>query len=107
MCMNAPRHYLGLHFPPPRRYAPIPPQWPSDTGNSQFVGTSPSGKVTVYVDPTLGQPGLTNAQDLVNDADRVVTANDTIFGTPGGPVTVIVFALGGNTDGTGGADHMS
>jgi len=63
--------------------------------------------VTVYVDPTLGQPGLTNAQDLVNDADRVVTANDTIFGTTGGPVSVIVFALGGNTDGTGGADHMS
>jgi hypothetical protein len=63
--------------------------------------------VTVYVDPTLGQPGLTNAQDLVNDADRVVTANDAIFPTPGGPVSVIIFALGGNTDGTGGADHMA
>jgi hypothetical protein len=59
----------------------------------------------VFVDPTLGQPGLTNAQDLVNDADRVVADNDQIFGTTGGPVSVIVFALGGNTDGTGGADH--
>jgi hypothetical protein len=82
------------------------PQWPSYTGTSQLVGTSPSGRVTVYVDPTLGQQGLQNAQDLLGDADRVVAANDAIFGTTGGPVSVIVFALGGATDGTGGADHM-
>ena len=50
---------------------------------------------------------MENAKDLVNDADRVVAANDQIFGTPGDPVSVIVFALGGVTDGTGGADHMS
>jgi hypothetical protein len=62
--------------------------------------------VTVYVDPTLGNQGLQNAQDLVNDADRVANANDGIFGTTGGAVSVIVFALGGATDGTGGADHM-
>src|ERR1700674_3009198 len=85
---------------------PVPPQWPSYTGNSQFVGTNPSGRVTVYVDPTLGQPALQNAQDLVNDADRVVTANDGLFASVGGPVSIIVFALGGMTDGTGGADHM-
>ena len=88
------------------RDAPAAPAWPSYTGTSQFVGTSPSGRVTVYVDPTLGAQGLQNAQDLVNDADRVATANDGIFGTTGGPVSVIVFALGGATDGTGGADHM-
>src|SRR5271166_1031685 len=93
--------------PIPRRDVPVPPQWPSFTGTAQFVGVSPSGRVSVFVDPTLGQPGLTNAQDLVNDADRIVAANDNIFGTIGGPVNVIVFALGGNTDGTGGADHMS
>lgn len=85
---------------------PVAPAWPSFQGNSQFVGTSPTGRVTVYVDPTLGDPALQNAQDLVNDADRVVTANDGIFGTTGGPVSAIVFALGGATDGTGGADHM-
>jgi hypothetical protein len=61
--------------------------------------------VTVYVDPTLGAPALQNAQDLVNDGDRVATANDAIFGTTGGPVSAIIFALGGATDGTGGADH--
>jgi hypothetical protein len=91
--------------PMPYRDTPVPPQWPTYTGNAQFVGTSPSGKVTVYVDPTLGQPGAMNAQDLVNDADRVGGANDSIFGTTGGPVSVIVYALGGATDGTGGADH--
>jgi hypothetical protein len=85
---------------------PPAPPWPSYKGNSQFAGTSPSGRVTVYVDASLGQSGLKNAQDLLNDADRVVAANDTIFGTTGGPVSVIVFALSGATDGTGGADHM-
>jgi hypothetical protein len=84
---------------------PLPPQWPSYTGTSQYVGTSPSGRLTVFVDPTLGQPALQNAQDLLNDADRIAEANDAIFGTPGGSVSVIIFALDGATDGTGGADH--
>jgi hypothetical protein len=88
-----------------RRAGPPAPQWPSFQGTSQFVGTSPSGRVTVYVDPTLGAPALQNAQDLVNDGDRVADANDAIFGTTGGSVSVIIFALGGATDGTGGADH--
>jgi hypothetical protein len=89
-----------------RPAGPKPPTWPSYRGTSEFVGASPSGRVTVYVDPTLGQPALQNAQDLVNDANRVVNANDTIFGSGGGPVSVIIFALDGRTDGTGGADHM-
>ena len=89
-----------------KRDSATTPAWPSFTGTSQLVGTSPSGRVTVYVDPTLGQPGLQNAQDLLNDADRIATANDAIFGTTGGPVSTVVFALGGETDGTGGADHM-
>ena len=72
---------------------------------------SPSEPVRVAGSPSTliprsAQQALQNAQDLVNDADRVVTANDGIFGTTGGPVSVIVFALGGATDGTGGADHM-
>src|SRR5215467_11452519 len=95
--------------PPPKLRVVEPqgaPAWPSYTGQSELVRTSPSGRVTVYVDPSLGQPGLQNAQDLVNDADRVVSENDQIFGTTGGPVSVIVFALDGHTDGTGGADHM-
>jgi hypothetical protein len=88
------------------RDSPVAPAWPSFQGNSQFVGTSTSGRVTVYVDSSLGQEAQQNAQDLLNDADRVANANDGIFGTTGGPVSVIVFALNGATDGTGGADHM-
>ena len=85
---------------------PAAPKWPSYRGTSKFVGISPSKRVTVFVDPSLGKPALQNAQDLVGDADRVVTANDALFASAGGPVSVIVFALGGATDGTGGADHM-
>lgn len=90
----------------PKRAAPQAPQWPSYTGQSQFVGVSRSG-VSIWVDPSLGAPGLQNAKDLLADADRVVAANNAIFGTLTKAVNVIVFALGGATDGTGGADHMA
>ena len=81
------------------------PRWPSYTGVSHYIGTSPTTEVAVYVDPSLGDPAMQNGKDLVADADRVVKANNAIFGTPSQPVNVIVFALGGKTDGTGGADH--
>lgn len=97
---------LALEARTTRQVGPKAPTWPSYRGNSEFVGTSPSGRVTVYVDPTLGKAALKNAQDLVNDADRVVNANNAIFGTVGGAVSAIIFALDGRTDGTGGADHM-
>lgn len=48
---------------------------------------------------------MQNAKDLLSDSDRIAAANDKIFGTTGGPVSVIVYAIGGATDGTGGADH--
>ncbi len=91
----------------PIRAAKAIPSWPSYSSVSQLVGSTADGRVTVYVDPSLGAAGLKNAQDLLADAPRIVTANDALFGTTGGPVNVIVFALGGMTDGTGGADHMS
>jgi hypothetical protein len=99
-------HALKKTQPGLRRGPPLAPQWPSFAGTSQFVGTSPTGQVTVFVDPALGPRGLQNARDLVEDADRVVNANNQLFGTQGGPVNVIVFALDGRTDATGGADHM-
>ncbi len=80
------------------------PAWPSFKGNAQQVGTSTAG-VTVYVDPSLGAQGLQNAKELLDGADSVVQQNNTIFGITGGPVDVLVFALNGSTDGTGGADH--
>lgn len=81
------------------------PPWPSYSGVSHYVGTSPSGRLMVYVDPTLGAPALQNAKDLVTDGDRICNANDKIFGSIGQNVRVIIFALDGRTDGTGGADH--
>ncbi|MGZ6571816.1 MAG: hypothetical protein ACXVHJ_12210 [Solirubrobacteraceae bacterium] len=90
--------------PAPTARVAAGPAWPTYTGTAQRVGTSTSG-VSVYVDPSLGQAALRNAQDLLADADRVVQANSTIFNIAGEPVDVVVFALGGHTDGTGGADH--
>src|ERR1019366_6292117 len=103
--LSAKSHPIRASQEATHRAGPIPPHWPSYTGVSQFVGISPNGRVTVFVDPTLGTQGLKNAQDLIDDANRIVSANDALFGTAGGPVSVIVFALGGKTDGTGGADH--
>jgi hypothetical protein len=85
---------------------PAAPAWPSYSGTSEYVGTSDDGRVTVFVDPSLAGPGLQNAQDLVSDGARVVLLNDALFETSEGSVQVIVFALGGMTDGSGGADHM-
>lgn len=82
-------------------------QWPSFTGSAQLVGRSKSGRVSVYFDASLGAQASQNAQDLLAAADTVAMANDALFGRTGGPVNVIVFALGGSTDGTGGADHMA
>ncbi|MEU2336430.1 hypothetical protein ABZ770_22270 [Streptomyces sp. NPDC006654] len=73
---------------------------------SHFVGVSPGGWVTVYVDPGLGTQGIQNAADFLKDADRVVGINNQIFGTPTEPTNVIIFAMHGAVDGTGGADHL-
>src|SRR6516164_8888922 len=80
--------------------------WPSFTGTANLVGTSPSGRVTVWVDASGPVQMQQNASDLLADADRIVAANDGFFGTNQGSVNVIVFALNGATDGTVGADHM-
>ena len=96
-----------MHPIRPAHAAAQSPNWPTFSGQAQVVGTTQSGKVTVYVDTALGAQGAQNARDLLNEADGIVTKNDAIFGTPGGHVDVIVFALNGATDGTGGADHAS
>jgi hypothetical protein len=76
-------------------------------GTATQVGVSPSGRVTVFYDATLGASGLKNAQDLVADADRVMQANDALFGITSGNVQVLVWAMSGRTDGAGGAVHAS
>lgn len=94
--------------PPLRRVARAgaagEPAWPSFKGHAKLVGTSSKG-VTVYVDEALGAEAEQNAKDLLAAADGVVEQNNAIFGIDGSPVEVIVCALNGPTDGTGGADH--
>ena len=80
------------------------PAWPSYTGTSQLVGTSSLG-VTVYVDPSLGDRRFRTRTTCSPPPIRSCRQNNAIFGITGGAVDVIVFALGGQTDGTGGADH--
>src|SRR5260370_32189617 len=96
----------ALQHPEVSKRIAAAPQWPSYMGVSEIVGTTDDRRCTVYVDPSLGAAGHANALDLLMDADRVMKFNDNTFGTVGGHVDVIVFALGGMTDGTGGADHM-
>ncbi len=81
-------------------------QWPTFTGNTYLVGTSPQ-EVNVYYDPTLPTAGLANAAQLVAQADDIASQNSAIFGSIVMPVNVLIFAMGGATDGTGGADHMA
>jgi hypothetical protein len=83
------------------------PEWPTYRGQAQSVGTASDGRTSVYVDPALGAQGLQNARDLISDAARVAADNDAVFGTTGGRVDVIIYAIGGATDGTGGADHAA
>ncbi len=89
-----------------RKPRPSGPSWPSYKGISQLAGVSSDGRTTVYYDPSLGLSAVANADALVADANRVTAANDSYFGVVGGKTNVIIFALGGMTDGTGGADHM-
>jgi hypothetical protein len=83
-----------------------PINWPSFNGIATLLGASPSGKTKVYYDATLGAQALANAQALLADADRVTSLNNSFFGVSGGAVSVVLFALSGQTDGSGGADHL-
>lgn len=83
------------------------PAWPQFTGQTKFIGRTASNMVNVYLDPTLGTQGTQNAQDLIADADRILGLNQKIFGVIPQQVNVLIFAIGGQTDGTGGADHNS
>ena len=84
---------------------PSAPTWPSYTGTSTYIGSSNNSRVHVFIDPTLGSDGNQNAIDLVNDSDRIISINDSLFGMSQGEVFVIIYAFEGLTDGTGGADH--
>jgi hypothetical protein len=86
---------------------PVAPSWPTYIGESTYIGSSNSGRIHVFVDASLGTQANQNGIDLVNDSDRVVALNDSFFGTNEGEVSVMIYAMNGLTDGTGGADHAT
>lgn len=71
----------------------------------QLVGATPDGKVTLYYDPSLGQNGATLAQQVFSSAAQTYAQSQAFFNVPGQPVNVIIAAVNGATDGTGGAYH--
>jgi len=79
-----------------RRDEPPAPQWPQPRYLS-VRGTSSNGRVAVLRGTPHSATAQQNAQDLVGDADRVVARTTRSFGTTGGPVSVIIFALDGAT----------
>jgi hypothetical protein len=72
---------------------------------TQLVGTTPDGNVTVYYDPSLGQQGADLAQQILARAGQTYANCQAYFNVPGQPVNVIIAAVNGVTDGSGGAYH--
>jgi hypothetical protein len=73
--------------------------------STQAIGTTPDGSVSVYYDPSLGQPGATLAQQVLAAVGGTYTTCQGFFNVKGRPVNVIIAALNGETDGSGGAYH--
>jgi hypothetical protein len=71
----------------------------------QPVGQTADGTVSVYVDPSLGPPGDSLAQQVLATAAQTYAQCQAFFNVPGQPVNVIIAAVNGATDGTGGAYH--
>ena len=72
---------------------------------AQRVGTTPNGIVSVYYDPSLGQPGATLAQQVLLAIGGAYANCQGMFNVRGKPVNVVIAALNGETDGSGGAYH--
>lgn len=63
------------------------------------------GNVTVSYDPSLGQDGLNLATQMLNAVAGPYADMQTFFGIAGGNATLVIAALSGNNDGSGGAYH--
>jgi hypothetical protein len=74
---------------------------------TQLVGTTPDGKVTLYYDPSLGQPGAQLAQQLLMTVAQTYADCQAFFNILAQPINVIIAAVNNVTDGSGGAYHKS
>jgi hypothetical protein len=70
-----------------------------------LVGVTPDNLMTVYYDPSLGQPGADLAQQVLAQGQQAYGDCQAFFGVAGQPVNVIIAALNDLTDGTAGAYH--
>ncbi|MHB8422284.1 MAG: hypothetical protein ACYC9S_03325 [Leptospirales bacterium] len=64
-----------------------------------------TGNITVSYDPSLGEPGLALAKQMLHSVSSPYNAMQTFFGITGGTVNVVVSPLSGKNDGSGGAYH--
>jgi hypothetical protein len=64
-----------------------------------------AGNVTLWYDPSLGDPGRALAAQMVKAVTAPYNDLQVLFGIAGGPVNVIVAPLSGANDGSGGAYH--
>ena len=72
---------------------------------TRLVGTSSDGNVTVLYDPALGQSGADLADHIFASAGTTYSDSQAFFNVAGLPVNVIIAAISGATDGSGGAYH--
>jgi hypothetical protein len=72
---------------------------------TQLVGATPDGNVTLYYDPSLGQPGADLTRQILITVARTYADCQTFFNIPGLPIKVIIAAVNNATDGSGGAYH--
>src|ERR1700675_967890 len=68
-------------------------------------GVSLDGFTTVYIDPSLGQPGADLAAALLADAPTLNADCSAWFGIPMQKVNLIIAPLSGGNQGDGGAYH--
>jgi hypothetical protein len=64
-----------------------------------------TGKITVSYDPSLGEPGLALAKQILHSVSNPYNAMQTFFGITGSAVNVVISPLSGKNDGSGGAYH--
>jgi hypothetical protein len=80
-------------------------KWPSFTGHAGILGTTKH--FTLYGDTSLGTINDRVAPSILQKVEVDYNALSSYYGVQVPHFNVLMFAMGGATDGTGGADHMA
>jgi hypothetical protein len=72
---------------------------------TQLIGKTPDGYVTLYVDPSLGKPGLDLAKQIFTVIDVSYAHSRAYFNVPAQSVNMIIAGIGNARDGSAGAYH--